>query len=69
MKKNSIKINPKYINEKQKPTKQEKTIYTKFVEILPVGYPFDFSLMEEHLEINDIKLLTRCIISEWKIWL
>ena len=65
MKKNSIKINPKYINEKQKPTKKEKTTYTKFVEILPVGYPFDFSLMEEHLEINDIKLFEEYAREQW----
>ena len=65
MKKNSVKINPKYINDKQNLVKQEKTIYTKFVEILPVGYPFDFSLMEEHLEINDIKLFEEYAREQW----
>lgn len=65
LKNNNIKIDPKSTKTKQKVNKVDKTIYTKFVEIQPIGYPFDFNLMEDDLEINDIVLFEEYAREQW----
>ena len=65
LKNNNIKIDPKSTKTKQKVNKVDKTIYTKFVEIQPIGYPFDFNLMEDDLEINDITLFEEYAREQW----
>ena len=51
----------------QKPTKieNENKEYAELVVIKPVGYPFDFTLMDENIEITNTKLFEEYAREQW----
>lgn len=65
-----MKSNPKKIESKNtgssKPVKNsESTVYANLVELKAVGYPFDFSLMENDLEILNNELFEEYAREQW----
>lgn len=65
-----MKSNPKKIESKNtgssKPVKNsESTVYANLVELKAVGYPFDFSLMENDLEILNRELFEEYAREQW----
>ena len=53
MKTNNKTHETKPSNPKSKPVQKENTPFAECIILKPVGYPFDFAMMENNLEIID----------------
>ena len=65
MKTNNKNQETKPSNLKSKTTTNENTKIAKCVVLKPVGYPFDFAMMENNLEISDKTLFEEYAREQW----
>ena len=56
MKSDNKKIEQKTANPKQAKAENENQEYAELVVVKPVGYPFDFNMMDEDIEIKNTRL-------------
>ena len=55
----------KTTNQKQQKIENENKEYAELVIIKPVGYPFDFSIMDDEIEITNTKLFEEYAREQW----
>lgn len=55
----------KTTNQKQQKPENENKEYAQLVVVKPVGYPFDFSLMDDEIEITNSKLFEEYARDQW----
>lgn len=65
LKTNNKNLETKHINSKSKTIPPENTNFTECVVLKPVGYPFDFAMMENTLEINNKTLFEEYAREQW----
>ncbi len=65
MKSDSKKTEIKTTNQKQTKIEPEDKEYAECVIIRPVGYPFEFNLMDEHIEITNKELFEEYAREQW----
>ena len=65
MKSENKKIEVKTANQKQIPKENESKDYAELVVIKPVGYPFDFNLMDDEIEITNSALFEEYAREQW----
>ncbi|WP_299523016.1 AAA family ATPase [uncultured Methanobrevibacter sp.] len=65
MKTNNKNLETKPINSKSKNIPSENTKFAECVVLKPVGYPFDFAMMENTLEINNKTLFEEYAREQW----
>lgn len=65
MKTNNKTHETKPSNPKSKPVQKENTPFAECIILKPVGYPFDFAMMENNLEIIDKALFEEYAREQW----
>ncbi len=65
MKNDNKKAEMKTTNQKQQMKKAESKECAECVILKPVGYPFEFTLMEEHIEITNKELFEEYAREQW----
>ncbi|MBR4448054.1 AAA family ATPase [Methanobrevibacter sp.] len=65
MKSNNKKPEIKTTNQKVSKIENDDKEYAQLVVIKPVGYPFDFALMDENIEIKNIELFEEYAREQW----
>ena len=65
MKSDNKKIDLKTANQKQIKIENEDKEYAQLVVIKPVGYPFDFHMMDDEIEIQNVKLFEEYARDQW----
>ena len=65
MKSDSKKHELKATNQKTAKIENEDKDYAELVVIRPVGYPFDFTLMDENIEISNTRLFEEYAREQW----
>ncbi len=65
MKSNNKKPEIKTTNQKTSKIENDDKEYAQLVVIKPVGYPFDFALMDEDIEIKNIELFEEYAREQW----
>lgn len=65
MKNDNKKAEIKTTNQKQKLKKAESKECAECIILKPVGYPFEFNLMDEHIEITNKKLFEEYAREQW----
>ena len=55
----------KTTNQKTSKVENENKDYAKLVVIRPVGYPFDFAMMDEDIEIKNLRLFEEYAREQW----
>lgn len=65
MKSNNKQPEIKSTNQKTSKIENDDKEFAQLVIIRPVGYPFDFSLMDEDIEIKNIKLFEEYARDQW----
>ena len=65
MKTNNKTQETKPSNPKSKTAQKENTPFAESVVLKPVGYPFDFAMMENNLEIIDKTLFEEYAREQW----
>lgn len=65
MKSDNKKMEVKTANPKQVKTENDDKDYAEMVIIKPVGYPFDFNLMDDEIEITNTKLFEEYARDQW----
>ncbi len=65
LKTNNKNLETKPINSKSKNIPSENTKFAECVVLKPVGYPFDFAMMENTLEINNKTLFEEYAREQW----
>ena len=65
MKSDNKKHEIKTANQKASKIENESKDYAELVVIKPVGYPFDFTLMDENIEITNISLFEEYAREQW----
>lgn len=65
MKSNNKQIETKTTNQKQVKLDNEDKEYAELVIIKPVGYPFEFNLMDDEIEITNTKLFEEYARDQW----
>ena len=65
MKTNNKTHETKPSNPKSKPAQKENTPFAECIVLKPVGYPFDFAMMENNLEIIDKALFEEYAREQW----
>jgi len=55
----------KTTNQKQQKIENENKEYAELVIIKPIGYPFDFSIMDDKIEITNTKLFEEYAREQW----
>ncbi|MBP3790903.1 MAG: AAA family ATPase [Methanobrevibacter sp.] len=66
MKSDNKKIETKTTNQKQIKIDNEDKEYAELVIIKPVGYPFDFQMMDDEIEITNPKLFEEYAREQWQ---
>ena len=56
MKSDNKKVEVKTANQKMSKIENDDKDYAELVVIKPVGYPFDFALMDEDVQIKNVRL-------------
>jgi AAA family ATPase len=65
LKSDNKQIEIKPTNQKTSKIENENKDYAKLVVIKPVGYPFDFALMDDEIEITNAKLFEEYAREQW----
>ena len=65
MKSDNKQVEMKTTNQKPSKIENENKEYAELVVIKPVGYPFDFTLMDENIEITNTKLFEEYAREQW----
>lgn len=65
MKSDNKQLEIKTTNQKQQITENENKEYAKLVVVKPVGYPFEFNLMDGEIEITNTKLFEEYARDQW----
>ncbi len=65
MKSDNKKYGIKTTNQKASKIENENKEYAELVVIKPVGYPFDFTMMDENIEITNINLFEEYAREQW----
>ena len=65
MKSDNKKHEIKTTNQKASKIENESKDYAELVVVKPVGYPFDFTLMDENIEITNIDLFEEYAREQW----
>ena len=65
MKSDNKQIEIKTTNQKTSKIENENKDYAELVVIKPVGYPFDFALMDEDIEIKNLRLFEEYAREQW----
>ena len=65
MKSDNKKIEQKTTNPKQAKVESENQEYAELVVVKPVGYPFDFNMMDEDIEIKNTRLFEEYARDQW----
>ncbi|WP_405293316.1 AAA family ATPase [Methanobrevibacter sp.] len=65
MKSDNKQVEIKTTNQKTSKVENENKEYAKLVVVKPVGYPFDFTLMDEDIEITNTKLFEEYAREQW----
>ncbi len=65
LKSNNKKPEIKTTNQKVSKIENDDKEYAQLVVIKPVGYPFDFALMDENIEIKNIELFEEYAREQW----
>ena len=65
MKSDNKKYEIKTTNQKASKIENENKEYAELVVVKPVGYPFDFTLMDEKIEITNINLFEEYAREQW----
>ena len=65
MKSENKKIEIKTANQKQILKENENKDYAELVIIKPVGYPFEFNLMDDEIEITNTSLFEEYAREQW----
>ena len=65
MKSDNKKTEMKTTTQKQSKIESENKEYAECVVIRPVGYPFEFSLMDENIEITNKELFEEYARDQW----
>ena len=65
LKSDNKKIDLKTANQKQIKIENEDKEYAQLVVIKPVGYPFDFHMMDDEIEIQNVKLFEEYARDQW----
>ncbi len=65
LKSDNKQVEIKTTNQKPSKIENENKEYAELVVIKPVGYPFDFTLMDENIEITNTKLFEEYAREQW----
>lgn len=65
LKSDNKQVESKSTNQKQVKIENEDKEYAELVVIKPVGYPFDFNLMDDEIEITNTKLFEEYARDQW----
>ena len=65
MKSDNKQLEIKTTNQKQQIIENENREYAKLVVVKPVGYPFEFNLMDGEIEITNTKLFEEYARDQW----
>lgn len=65
MKSDNKKLEIKTTNQKVSKTENDNKDYAELVVVKPVGYPFDFTMMDENIEITNIDLFEEYAREQW----
>ncbi|WP_296857309.1 AAA family ATPase [uncultured Methanobrevibacter sp.] len=65
MKSDNKQLEIKSTNQKSTKKENENKEYAKLVVVKPVGYPFEFNLMDENIEITNSKLFEEYAREQW----
>ena len=65
MKSDNKQTEPKTTNQKPLKIENETKEYAELVVVRPVGYPFDFAMMDENIEIANTKLFEEYAREQW----
>ena len=65
LKSDNKQVEMKTTNQKPSKIENENKEYAELVVIKPVGYPFDFTLMDENIEITNTKLFEEYAREQW----
>ena len=65
MKSDNKKYGIKTTNQKASKIENENKEYAELVVVKPVGYPFDFTMMDENIEITNINLFEEYAREQW----
>ena len=65
MKSDNKKVEVKTANQKISKIENEDKEYAELVVIKPVGYPFDFALMDEDVQIKNVRLFEEYAREQW----
>ncbi len=65
LKSDNKQVEIKTTNQKPSKIENENKEYAELVVIKPVGYPFDFALMDENIEITNTKLFEEYAREQW----
>ena len=65
MKSDNKKHEIKTTNQKASKIENENKEYAELVVVKPVGYPFDFTMMDENIEITNINLFEEYAREQW----
>ncbi len=65
LKSDNKQVEIKTTNQKTSKVENENKEYAKLVVVKPVGYPFDFTLMDEDIEITNTKLFEEYAREQW----
>ena len=65
MKSNNLPVESKTSNQKTPKKENGNDIFAECVVLKPIGYPFDFALMENDIEISNTKLFEEYAREQW----
>ena len=65
MKSDNKNIEQKTANPKQAKAEYVIQVYAELVVVKPVGYPFDFNMMDEDIEIKNTRLFEEYARDQW----